>query len=129
MVLGSDGRSKLRITCFRCSKKGHFADFYPDIETGQQHVEVREQHHVNSVIITEEGESTSNDKSVITTFQYLQIINNKMMKSVKLNKDSVLIDTGSNCSVFNCKKMIVNVKNSDTNLRTYTNSGHQESNL
>ena len=39
VVSGSDGRTKARITCFRCEKKGHFADFFLDIETGEEQVE------------------------------------------------------------------------------------------
>ena len=59
----------------------------------------------------------------------MQINNNKVVRSRKLSKDNILIDTGSICSVFNCKKMIVNVKKSNKTLRAYANGGHQNSNL
>ena len=37
---------------------------------------------------------------------------NSALKSAKLHKISVLIDTDSTCSVFNDRKMLVNVKTS-----------------
>ena len=128
MAPGRDGRTKPKITCFRCEKKGNFADLCPDIEAGQQHVEVREQHHINTVIIEDEQESESDDKSVIITF-HSKIHNNKAVKSGKLRKDSVLLNTFSTCSVFNCKKIIVKINKINKTLRAYINGGHQESKL
>ena len=74
-------------------------------------------------------ESERNDNSIIMTFQYLRINNNKAVKSGKLNKDSVLIDTGSTCSVFNCKKIIANIQRINKTLRAYTDGGYHDSNL
>jgi len=54
----------------------------------KKNVEVGEQHHMNTVTITGEEESESDNNSVIMTFQYLQI-NNKTVKSEKLSKYSV----------------------------------------
>ena len=84
---------------------------------------------MRTVTIVDKEENEHSDKLVIMTFQYLQINSNKAIKSRKLNKDRVLIDTGSTCSVYNWKKMIINVKKSEKTLRENTNGGHQDSNL
>ena len=36
IVPGSDGRTVARITCYRCQKMGHFADFCPEVVSGEQ---------------------------------------------------------------------------------------------
>ena len=69
-------------------------------KAGQRYVKFGEQHHMNAMTIADKVESESNDESVIMSFQYLKINNNKAVKSGKLSKDSVLLDTGSTCSVF-----------------------------
>ena len=84
---------------------------------------------MNAIAISDKVESESNAESVITTFQYLQINNNKAVKSGKLSKASVLLDTGSIYSVLSCKKMIVNIQKSDKTLRAFTNVRHQDSNI
>ena len=88
-------------------------DFCPDIKTGQPYVEAGEQYHMNDITIADKVESESDNESIITTFQYLKINNNKAVKSGKLSNYSVLLDTGSTYSVFNYKNMIVNIQKSD----------------
>ena len=78
-------------------RKGTLWKFPPKIEARQQHVEVGKHHHMNSITIIDKVDSESNDESVIMNFQYLQINNNKVVKTGKLNKDSVLLDTYSTC--------------------------------
>ena len=39
----------------------------------------------------------------------------------------VLIDTGSNCSVFNNKSLLTNIRKSESKLRAYSNGGFQDS--
>ena len=77
----------------------------------------------------DENSYDSDDDLIVITYQYLQLNVRKSMRSTKLHKYSVLIDTGSTYSVFNCKKILVNVKKSNKMLRTFTNGGDQDSNL
>ena len=98
------------ITCFRYVKKGNFVDFCPDIETGQHRVNIGEQYHMHAVTIVDEESNASDHELIILTFQYLPINNNKVVKTEKLNNDSIIIGAGSIRFVFNCKPMIVNIK-------------------
>lgn len=45
----------------------------------------------------------------------------------KQDKLSILLDTGSNCSVFNNPKLLQNIRRSDSALRAFTNGGFQDS--
>lgn len=67
----SDGRTKLLITCFRCEKIDHFADFSPIIETGEEHVEVAEHHHMEALTLFDEDNDNSDDDSIVITYQGL----------------------------------------------------------
>ena len=84
-------------------------------------MEVGEQHHMEALTLFDEDNNDSDDNSIVITYQYLQLHVRKAKRSVKLHKDSVLIDTGSTCSVSNYTKMIVNVRKNSKTLRAFTN--------
>ena len=60
--------------------------------------------------------------SIEIAFTYVQ--NNK---GADLDTLNILIDTGSNCSVFNNREFLLDIHKSEYTLRAYTNSGYQES--
>ena len=63
----------------------------------------------------------SDDKSIIIGFQGLT------HDSHLCDTESILIDTDSNCSVFNNVHYLKNIRQSSATLRAYTNGGHQDS--
>ena len=44
-----------------------------------------------------------------------------------IKETSILIDSGSNCSVFKNPDLLTNIRKRDELLRAYTNGGHQDS--
>ena len=54
-------------------------------------------------------------------------MNNKNNSS--LNETSILIDSGSNCSIFKNSDRLANIRNCDELLRVYTKFGYQDSNM
>ena len=96
---------------------------------GEEQVEDGEYHHMEALTIYDEDKDDSDDDSIVITYQYLQLNVWKSMRTTKLHTDSVLINTGSTCLVFNCEKILINVKKSNQTLRAFTNGGHQELNL
>lgn len=141
-VAGTDGRMVAHITCFKCYKKGHYSDFCPEVTTGvqQSNIEATDTtttatniegtevvtgvtQHINATEIEETG---SDDDSVIISFQCHQA--NSISKNLAACDDnSILIDTGSTCSVFKNDKMLMNIRKSPKTLRAFTNGGHQDS--
>ena len=113
VVPGSDGRCVARITCWKCNKRGHFADFCPETSesTGvQQHNDAEEidnntqastieealQQNIIAEVLSDED---SDDDSVTVHFQYLQGAN-YIRSTDKDANSNILLDTGSTCSVF-----------------------------
>ena len=66
------------------------------------------------------SEDNSNDESIIISFQCLT------HDSHLRDTESILIDTGSKCSVFNNARYLKNIRQSSATLRAYTNGGHQD---
>ena len=71
IVPGSDGRTIARITCFKCNKQGHFADFCPEVIES-------EQMYANSVEIGEKNSTyeetySDSDDSLVVSLQYAQV--------------------------------------------------------
>ena len=46
-----------------------------------------------------------------------------------IKESSILIESGSNCSVFKNPDLLTDIRKSDEPLRAYTNGGHQDSNM
>ena len=130
IVPGSDGRTVARITCYRCQKMGHFADFCPEVVCG-------EQLHINAYEVAmgedegsfdEEEENEENSSAVVEEVEpdvelivFLQ--NNDWEAHSSDDEDSlvmsfqylhggedryddtdILIDTGSTVSMIRNKK-------------------------
>ena len=109
----------------RLWKKGHFSDFCPETKSGQAHLQCTEipEDETNENIVEdddqqhliiddddndseESSECRSDESSIIVDFQ---AFHNHTFLSQKyqgeVDKDtSILIDTGSTCSVFNNEK-------------------------
>ena len=64
----------------------------------------------------------------MSSFQFMTSTVN-FNKGVNYSDTDILLDTGSTTSVFNNKKMLLNVRRSKKTLRAYSNGGCQESNL
>ena len=76
-----------------------------------------------------EDDNDSDDDSIVITHHHLQLNVRKAMRNTKIYTDSLLINTVSTCSVFNCEKMLINVKKRNKTLRAFTSGRHQDSNL
>ena len=98
IVPGSDGRTVARITCFKCSKQGHFADFCPELVEGEQmHFDAVEIEETNNGMC---GEIYSDsDDSPVMSLQYNQFALTTVTGRYK--DTDILIDTGSTMLVFN----------------------------
>ena len=116
IVAGTDGKVKEGITCYNCNKEGHYSDKCPFANEGTE-----EQHYQDAAEIEGDDEST---ESLVVSFQYAQV-----ERARKYGKEAILLDTGSTCSVFNNRKMLLNVRRTSQTLRAYTNGGHQDSNM
>ena len=149
IVPGTDGRVIERITCFRCLKRGHFADMCPNTEIGASHNIIAAEESVNIadhetderevsvcnnnewVNLQEEDavvneDSTSEDDSLVVAFQYMEMATN-LATNIQYSDTDILLDTGSTMSVFKNKRMLLNVRKSKRVLRAYSNGGHQDS--
>ena len=68
--------------------------------------------------------SNDSEESVIVSFQFIQ---NEYIQNIKPDQDTaILIDTESTCSIIKNRKMVLNIRDSETILRAYTNGGHQD---
>ena len=108
-------RTKPKITYFVCNKHGIFLTSTLTLEGGATFGS-GEQQLMNNIMVLDEYAGNNDDESIILTVQYLKTCQNSSLKSGKLHKSSVLIDTSSTCSLLNDKKMMVNVKVSKTYL-------------
>ena len=159
VVPGSNGRTVVRILCFRCQKMGYFADFCPTLVEGvvqnniaeeveREDARAWEQREINETDssekensnedeknewvnlpdMSEEVENSESDDFLVVAFQYMRLSSN-LAKCGKYTDTDILLDTGSTMSVFNNKKMLLNVRKSQKTLRAYSNGGSQDSNF
>ena len=124
----------------------HFADMCPEIEDGvTQNIisevvdeaknEVVDENHEKSTKIEwinfkngHEGEDSERDDLLMCSFQFMNSTVN-LDKGVSYSDTDILLDTFSTMSVFNNKKMLLNVKRSKKTFRAYSKGGCQESTL
>lgn len=92
------------------------------------------QHHMHAAEIQDvlvqnnedqADELEEDDDSVSISFTNAQTSDDHIMT----NRNSILLDIGSNCSVFNNRDLLAGIYKSTHTLRAYTNVGHQESNM
>jgi len=132
-VVGVNGVYKPNVTCWRCKKKGHYADKCPTYYGTQTNSQGNEddvepekkgvQHHLDGAILSE-NEDSSDEESVIIGFTHAAREGEQ-----HIDRNSILLDTGSNCSVFNNKEYLINIRKSTNKLRAFTNGGHQDSDM
>ena len=155
-MAGTNGRVINRITCFRCQRKGHFADMCPNAEIGASHNIIADEIKIidsedsaSAVGSTQddneliecgnnewvklqeedgevENEDISDEDSLVVAFQFMGLATN-LASSGKYSDTNILLDTGSTMSVFKNEKMLLNVRKSKRILRVYSNGGFQYS--
>lgn len=90
--------------------------------------------------IIEDASMGSDDDSVIINFQnhqrgeeyekeYISAAASRAASTGRYSTRDILLDTGSTCSVFNNKQMLIDVKKNRTKMRAYSNGGHQDSSI
>jgi hypothetical protein len=111
-IPGTNGKVYPRITCTICNQLGHYAPFCP----------TRSAHHQHTMMddIELEPDSDSDYDSICAEFTFAQRISGQ-----NEYKDSILIDSGSSCSVFCDKSLLTNIRTSDKQLNVITNGGPQ----
>ena len=139
---GADGRLNPKILCFKCQRYGHDADNCANerVKTGQQ--------HMHSAVIEEvdEYESDGSEGTVEISYTFLNYTflangtkerkedeletqERKTKERNDIDKTSILLDTGSNCSVFNNADFLKNIRKSRSKLVALTNGGEQDSRM
>ena len=116
-IAGLDGRFIPNRQCFECYRYGHYSDQCPnanDNATGQQH-------HIHGAIIEEiNSDDDDEEDSIVISFIYMA---NGRKSDVEIDKHKILLDTGSNCSVFNNIDMLTDIRKSRTKLKAFTDGG------
>jgi hypothetical protein len=118
-IPGTNGKLFPRITCSRCNKLGHYADFCPE------RIDSSHQQHVMMDDIELHPDSDSDDGSLTHDFTFAH----QFHEDNASYHHKILIDSGSSCSVFCDKSLLTNIRPSDEPLTAYTNGGTQESNF
>ena len=100
-------------------------DTDPPDTTSDTQDDAVEPDNINVDSANTETSDDDDDREVIVSFQGLY-----KHSLPNCNKDhSILIDTGSTCSVFRNSDMLTDIKKSDTTMRAYSNGGFQDSNM
>jgi len=126
-VPGTDGRVSTHVQCWKCDKWGHYADNCPKAANeGEQHFQEDEEF---DSAVEEEQELTENeeDEPRVSFQNFMSREQHMIRNSKRKNMNSILIDTGSNISVFNNKALLRNLRDSEHVQRVYTNGGYQDS--
>ena len=101
------------IECYKCNKKGLYANQCP----------LANQEGVQLMINGTEMAPTEEEEDRLG-FNFMQ-----QQETTSLPDTSVLIDTGSNVSVFKNKQVLRNITKRESALRAHTNGGFQDSTL
>ena len=133
VVAGVDGSINPGIRCFHCKAKGHYAYNCREkegdpktMQRGAQHMGEMYDDPFDDLVNSEEKTDGSEPGTIDEDSDAMD--GNFMGAENGYVKDDVLLDTGSNCSVFNTKKYLCRVVKSKCTLRVYTNGGYQDSN-
>jgi len=129
-VPGMDGRCNPRTRCYACNSFGHFADNCPvrgegkEEENSDNEDRVRgTQNHIDGAIIDENSDEDEDDDDMVIGFTHASRTDGENI----IDSENILLDTGSNCSVFNNKQFLTNIRKSSKVLRAFTNGGYQDS--
>jgi len=125
-VAGADGRVNPGVVCWKCRSTGHYADNCP--ESAENKVVDQANHHIQGATI-EEATTSDDDTDDDSDSLVIGFTHTNILAPQSIDKDNILLDTGSNCSVFNNENYINNIRKSPVVLRAYTNGGHQDSTL
>ena len=106
-MAGTDGRLQPNIVCFNCNRRGHYAPQCPF-----SNVDPKLQNHIDGIV----------EDSEDITIGFTHTLHSRTHQ-----KEAVLLDTGSNCSVFNNRNLLTDIKKSNKVLRAYSNGGYQDS--
>lgn len=112
-VAGADGNINVNVKCYNCNKRGHYANNCPLESAATQHFMTDNQ-------ITDQ---TSGNEDFEFGFQFM---GTKTTNHV--DKMSILLDTGSNVSVFNNKQYLTDIRKCDHSFPVHTNGGVFETN-
>ena len=72
------------------------------------------------------GIESDSDDSLVMAFQFMEL-STKLAGGTNYADTDILLDTGSTVSVFNNKKMLLNLRKSEKTLRAFSNGGFQDS--
>ena len=106
-IAGIDGRFIRNRQCYKCYRCGYYSDNCSD-----QDVQEGQQLHIQGAVL-EENLDSDDDSSVIISYTYMA---DKRTKKAEIGRRSILLDTGSNCSVFNNVEMLTDVRKSKNKL-------------
>jgi len=129
-VPGRDGRVNPNIVCYNCTNRGHYADNCPSerhrpdsstaVDTPDNKKVTFQQHMMHAAVLDEAVDAEDDDDSVVIGFQHATI---KDMPNRQVDHTNILLDTGSNCSVFNNQEYVRNIRHSELLLSAQNNGG------
>ena len=103
---GKDGTVKAEVKCYNCNSFGHFSRQCP---------KPAKEPEVQLLQVAEEYESN---------FTFL---NHTFFQGANIPKTWILLDSQSTVSIFNNRKLVTNIRDSDNALKVHTNGGLQYS--
>ena len=146
MVKGSDGKLHDIITCHFCKFRGHYKSDCPKLDNAQVSVETHTQQQSNQSAAPTEavagsvnvqysgllnlvnalnGMESEDLDTPHESFQFAQVSNKAMQLMQHQSKKHVIIDSGSDCSVFCDRDMLSNIRPSKIQLQAKANGGVQ----
>ena len=119
-VPGANGQMNPSVTCWSYRRHGHYGDNFPTHIDKKQPI-IRHQHFIDGAVLEELSDGDSSSSSIEFAYGFTQ------RELAKQDTKSILLDTGSNYSVFNNPSLLQNIRTSETVLRAFTNGGFQDS--